>query len=236
MSNQLNLAHVTRKNKKKLKQTNASAQGNSSTDQFGDKVRWTIGTIRQHDIRTIRWQFYQFGDKTIRQQTTVTWWLCGCLPLEIWPLREIKVARTGIVFGRCVHSVVGCIVPYSVHRVGPPKNDATHGRPRYVCRCQWPWTFPPGRSVRQNVELGLPRTAPARHLLVWTLAALGLLRNCRWKRRAVWGRLRFVHVGMVSCSRTRSTPVGVGAKQTAPVWDSHSVTHTAREVICCYGK
>ena len=114
-------------------------QGNSSTDQFGDKtirrqgrtIRWTIGTIRQHD-RTIRWQFYQFGDKTIRQQTTVAWWLCGCLPLEIWPLREIKVARHGIVFGRCVHSIVGGIVPYSVHRVGPPKNDATHGRPRCV--------------------------------------------------------------------------------------------------------
>ena len=53
-------------------------QGNSSTDQFGDKtirrqgrtIRWTIGMIRQHD-RTIRWQFYQFGYKLIRQQTTL---------------------------------------------------------------------------------------------------------------------------------------------------------------------
>ena len=49
-------------------------QGNSSTDQFGDKtirrqgrtIRWTTGMIRQHD-KTTRWQFYQFGDKTIRQ-------------------------------------------------------------------------------------------------------------------------------------------------------------------------
>ena len=39
----------------------------SSTDQFGDKtIRWTIGTIRQHD-RTIRWQFYQFGDRWQRR-------------------------------------------------------------------------------------------------------------------------------------------------------------------------